>query len=77
MVSLGAEEERQGDMMFPPVGVSSEALGLAGTLPRFTVCDRNCGPSFDLLAVGFPQSGAPRYLPRVVCSKIRKLEAGA
>lgn len=77
MVSLGAEEERQGDMMFPPVGVSSEALGLAGTLPRFTVCDRNCGPSFDLLAVGFPQSGSSRYLPRVVCSKIRKLEAGA
>ena len=64
MVILGAEEERQGDMKFPPFGVSSEAFRLAGTLPRFTVRDRNCGHSFDLLAVGFPQSGAPTIPPR-------------
>lgn len=43
--------------------VSSEALGLTGTLLRFTVCDNDHGHSFGLLAVGLPPSGVPRIPP--------------
>lgn len=77
MVSLAAEEERQGDIRFPPVG-SPLRLWDWQALCRGSLCvTTTVGAALTSWQLGFLSQESPQYLPGVVCSKIRKLETGA